>query len=185
MKIHNIIAYSKDGNLGMAYNEAITMVGESDWVCFLDHDAMFTTTDWYSQLYEILEANPQYGLFACMTNRIFMYYQKFKEISEHNHDIKYHRNFGKHIQTQYRTNVMDITQQSSLSGVLMLISKKTWNTVGGFKDGFLGVDNDMHKKCTKNNINVGLMTGVYVYHWYRGDGDMTHVKIAETKVKNK
>ena len=174
MKIHNIIAYAKDGNLGNAYNEAITMVGESDWVCFLDHDAMFTTTDWYGQLYDIVNDNPTYGMFACMTNRIGMKYQIYKEVDQNNHDIRYHRQFGKQVQSQFRTEVLDITGSPPLSGVVMLISKQTWTTVNGYKDGFLGLDNDIHFRCRDANIKVGLMAGVYVYHWYRADKENTH-----------
>ena len=34
-----------------------------------------------------------------------------------------------------------MTHESLMSGVVILLSKKTWLRLGGFADGFLGVDN--------------------------------------------
>lgn len=179
--IYTHITYSpkdKDKQLGLAYNNVMKQTKDEDWVCFLDHDAMFTTIDWYRQITNIVEKYPQIGLYTCMTNRINCRYQ-LANVNRDNHDIKYHRIIGKKLQKEYNTEISDITnQKTKLSGVVILISKKTWNAVGGFieKDGLLGVDNDIHKRCKDKNIPVGLMKGVYVYHWYRGDGYMDHLK---------
>jgi GT2 family glycosyltransferase len=173
MKIHNHIVYSLNKNIGEEYNYSMNSIPDGDWVCFLDHDAMFTTSNWYIQLYDIIKQNPNYGLFTCMTNRVGMKYQIYKEIDQDNHNIRYHRNKGSDIQLKFQNTAVNITNSSPLSGVLMLISKETWKCVGGFSHGFLGVDNDIHFRCKKHNIQVGLMSGVYVYHWYRADKDDT------------
>lgn len=188
MNLHTYIPYNTDGNLGKAYNDFMKLVKGDDWVCFLDADATFTTRNYYPYMLEVIEKNSQYGLFTCMTNRIGCPWQKFSDVSVSNHDIKYHREIGKKVNDKHFNDVIDVTSPPNpnwpLSGVIILISKETWKNTGGFKDGFLGVDNDIHLKCKHNNINVGLIKGLYVYHWYRGDGDMSHVKTAESQVNH-
>ena len=72
--------------------------------------------------------------------------------------------------------VIDVTNaQPYLSGVVMITQKKTWTRIGKAKSGFLSVDNDLHLKCVKNNVKVALIPNLYVYHWYRGDGDFSHL----------
>ena len=51
-KIWTHIAWDNTGqkDLGKAYNACINEHADEDWVAFIDHDAMFTTDDWYLQL---------------------------------------------------------------------------------------------------------------------------------------
>tara|TARA_R110000765_G_scaffold407229_1_gene504469 strand:- start:25 stop:561 length:537 start_codon:yes stop_codon:yes gene_type:complete len=166
----------KGQNIGFAYNTFMGLLGEDDWACFLDHDAMFTTINWYHQLEDIIKKHPNIGLFSCMTNRIGNFPQKLQNIDENNHDMKYHRLIGKQLQDTYYDQVRTEHLHHLISGVMVFISKKSWEVVGGFMNGFLGVDNDIHQKCINHNIQVGIMNGVYTYHWYRGDGNLTHLK---------
>lgn len=176
--IHTYVPYAPKTqklNLGWAYNNFMSLVEEDDWVLFLDHDATFTTRNWYPQIEDIITSNPEYGMFTCLTNRIGMECQKPEGIDENNHDIRYHREIGTHFQNEYYKEVVEYPLEW-LSGVIILINKSTWKTTGGFENGFIGVDNCIHRACSKHGIKVGLMLGFYVYHWYRGDGDMDHVK---------
>ena len=92
--IYTSIAYApkeQSENLGWAYRKFMSMVDdENDWVCFLDHDAMFTTHTWFSQLEDIINKHNDYGLFTCMTNRVGNGYQIPKGIDRFNHNITYH-----------------------------------------------------------------------------------------------
>ena len=174
--IHTYIPYApkeKKANLGWCYNNFMKMGGDDDWVLFLDHDATFTVKQWYSQVEEIIEKNQEYGAFTSLMNRVGNPYHIPKGIDSNNHDMIYHRNIGKLIYEQYKDNVIDIPHNNFnlfLSGVLILVSKKTWKKIGGFQEGFLGVDNCFHVDCLYNDIRVGLMQGVYLYHFYRADG---------------
>lgn len=177
--IHTYIPYCPKPNgqdLGLAYNKFMEILDEDDWACFLDHDAMFTTKDWYHQIEEIVEIHKDYGLFTCNTNRIGNPHQKPFKVDQNNHDIKYHRQIGQQVQDANRHVIRDVTKGQLISGVVLLINKKTWKKVGGFKPGFLGVDNDIHAKVRMAGDKVGIMDGVYVYHWYRGDNDFSHIK---------
>ena len=175
--IHNFIPYcnEREGkDIGKAYNRYMDRVPDNDWVCFVDHDAMFTTPDWQKQLYDIINANPDYSCFTVVTNRIGNPGQRFAGVDQNNHDIKYHREIGELAQNQFGTEVKDITNEHLLSGVVILIKKLVWKEVGGFDEvGFLGVDNHFHAKLKIKGKKVGLMKGVYVYHYYRAGENET------------
>ena len=57
-------------NLGFAYNELMARLREDDWACFLDHDACFTTPDWYAQLEEITGRLAEPCVLTATTNRV-------------------------------------------------------------------------------------------------------------------
>lgn len=170
-RIHTFTPYATEAeekNIGRAYNQYMGLIPNNDWACFLDHDAMFTTTDWYHQLYEIIDANPGFSCFTAVTNRIGNVDQKFGSVDAENHDIVYHREIGVAAQSQFRTDVKDISKHQLLSGVLILVKKATWKEVGGFmEEGFLGVDNDFDRRIREKGMKTGVAKGVYLYHWYR------------------
>lgn len=186
--IYTYISYApkkQAHNLGWAYNNFMKLIpNEDDWVCFLDHDATFTHPKWYSQMEDIIQKYNDYGMFTCMVNRVGLHYHIPEGIDKNNHDIVYHRAVGKQLAERYYDSITSLNDVKGmyLSGVLMLIKKKTWIDINGCPDGFLGVDNEIHRRCIEKGIKVGRMNGVYLYHWYRADGD-NHVKEASKKYK--
>jgi len=156
-------------DVGSTYNRYMELLNDDEWVCFLDHDAMFTTPDWFKHLENIIKSNPEYGLLTACTNRIGNPEQRIAKL-EDTHDIMYHRAIGKRLQTQCGTAVNDVTHTHCISGVVMAVNKSTWKKAGGFKSGFLGVDNDFHLRVKKVGVKVGVAKGLYVYHYYRADG---------------
>lgn len=182
--IHTYIPYAPEdheGDIGWVYNNFMQHINDDDWACFLDHDACFLTSDWYKQLTKIIKKNPDVGLFFPFTNRIGQPIQIPKNVDSNSHDIAYHRKIASKISDtgKYTTQIIPGDQNRwLLSGVVILISKQTWKKVGGFKSGFFGVDNNIHVACNNKKIKVGLMNGVYVYHWYRGDGYKYNGKVA-------
>lgn len=175
MNIYNFIAYDTDKNLGKAYNACMDLVDDDDWVVFIDHDAMFVQRDWYKNVKRVIEENPEYGFFTCFTNRIGCPWQLVPDIDRDNHDLRYHKEIGKALEQITEEEVIDVTKASPLSGVVMIVQKKVWKKIGGAKDGFLSVDNSLHYRCTQNGVKVGAIRSLYVYHWYRGDGDRSHL----------
>ncbi len=164
--IYTFIAYAprSSRDLGNTYNKFMELLpNDSDWACFLDHDAMFLTSDWYKQLEKIIEINPNAGCFTALTNRIG---NKFQVIGDsESHDIKYHKRVARGLANKNGSKVIEYNN-GLLSGVLILIKKSVWKNIK-FIPGFLNVDNQFHKDCIKCGYKVYLMTGVYVYHWYR------------------
>jgi GT2 family glycosyltransferase len=160
-------------NLGYAYNTFMAMIGEDDWACFLDHDAMFTTPDWYRQLEEVVEKYPDAGEFSVVTNRIGNQVQLHTDPDipdlRHNHDLLLHRRIGAALKQEKGIEAVEYTRahKRGLSGLTILTSKRAWKLVGGFSDGFLGVDWDYSLRCTEKGLKIYILSGVYVYHWYR------------------
>ena len=169
-QVFHVIPWNSDKNIGVSYNNIMKFIGTNDWVCFLDGDAVHTTTYFGSRIEEVIEKNPEYSLFTCFTNRVGCPYQIAPDVDRNSNDQLYHRNIGEKLWEKNKTSVMDITSMQELSGVLILINKKMWENVGGFKESkMLTVDNDMHRKVRNFGGKVGLMKGIYVQHWYRND----------------
>jgi GT2 family glycosyltransferase len=173
--IHTYIPYapaSTNKNIGAVYNNFMELIPDDDWACFLDHDAMFTTPNWYKQLEDIVEglkeSHPQAGLLTACTNRIGNLEQVIPEIDPQNHDIYYHRQIGKSKQIKHGNNLRECDYL--ISGIVILISKEVWKKTSKFTHGFLGVDNDIDRKVRELGYKSYIMDGVYCYHWYRADG---------------
>lgn len=165
-RIFNFIPYDTEENVGRAYNHYMELIEDDDWACFIDHDAMFTTPDWFKQIQKVIAANPEYGCLSAIANRVGNPAQKVANLQD-THDILYHRKIGKLIQQQQGTKVNDATNTHCISGVVILVKKSVWKKAGGFADGFLGVDNDFHTRVVKAGEKVGVMRGLYLYHFYR------------------
>ncbi len=156
-------------NLGFAYNELMTRLRDEDWACFIDHDACFTTYDWYVQLEEITAERTEPCILTALTNRVGSHWQLAPGVDRENHSIDYHRRIGAAVQSAARSSLRDVTHESLMSGVVILLSKQTWIQLRGFASGFLGVDNAIHRAARDQGHRVDSMEGVYVYHWYRAD----------------
>lgn len=168
MALVTAIAYDTERDLGHAYNEIMGRLSPGDWACFLDHDAVFTTRDWYKQILDAIAAYPEAGLFTAVTNRIGRKSQ-IPPGAPTGHDMAEHRKFGAELADKHGHTAKDITRESPLSGVVMILSVETWRKMGGFASGFFGVDNRAHRDVARF-ARVMLLPGLYVYHWYRGDG---------------
>ena len=174
-KVFHFIPWNSDKNIGKSYNQSMSLIGTNDWGCFLDGDAVHTTTYFGSRIEEVIKSNPSYSMFTCYTNRVAMQYQVPPNCDWNSNDMMYHRNFGENLWLQHNFSVMDITNSPELSGVLILIKKRIWEQVGGFKEEkMLAIDNDIHRRVRNTGGKVGLMKGIYVQHWYRG-GDKLNV----------
>jgi GT2 family glycosyltransferase len=178
-KVFHTIPWNSDKLIGVSYNETMSLIDNDDWICFLDGDAVHTSSFFGKRIEDIINNNPDYSLLTCYTNRIGCDYQIAPNVNRDSNDQSYHRKFGENLWNTFGTKVVDITNKSPLSGVLILIKKSSWSQVGGFKEiGMLGVDNDIHFKFKNNGLKVGLMKGMYVQHWYRGGNqqNITHLK---------
>jgi len=173
--IYTFIPYSDEKNLGDAYNAFLGLLGERDWAVLLDHDAMFTTYDWFRRIKRLVEAYPL-ATFVGVTNRIGCRYQRCSA-APLGDDIRQHREFGESLPWD---SLIDVSEESRelVGGVCVVISKATWRAVGGFRqNGILGVDNDLHRRIKAAGRALLVAEGLYLYHWYRGgSGDRHHLE---------
>ena len=168
--IHHFIAWNKDKNLGISYNSIAESVRDpEDYICIIDGDAMHLTPYFGSRLQAIINANPSYSLFTCMANRSGNKAQIAGNNPKSN-DIAFHRSQAEKIWLKNNTLVTNVPRHNPISGVLLLFKKQLWLDIGGCKEqGMLGIDYDIHWRCTAINRTVGIMQGYYLYHWYRNN----------------
>lgn len=171
MNLYIFIAHDDEKNLAKAYNKCMDLLSDDDWAVFLDRDAMFVQQDWYDIIKSSIKNNPDYGFFVSMMNRVGNRVHIPADIDPNNHDIKYHVEVGKKL-SQTNNGVQRWTYSGLLSGVVMIVKKSVWKKIGEANENrrMLAVDNDLHRGCNREGIKVGLITGLYVYHWYRADG---------------
>jgi len=170
--------YSLEKDIGKSYNRIMaTLPIADDWACILDGDAMFTTNRFGHHIQEVVDTYPQYDLLTCMTNRVANSQQRVGGSAVwSDNNMATHREVGQARWDELGSQVADITNETPLSGVMIMSTRKGWEKVGGFPEGsMLGIDNAIHKDYANAGLKVGLMTGVYVMHWYRG-GDKSNIK---------
>jgi hypothetical protein len=185
-KVFYVLPWDSNKNIGKYLNEVMSKLDDDDWLCIMDCDTIHTTTYFGKYIEDVIDNNPEYSLFTCYTNRIACTWQISPNSDWDSDDMVYHRNLGEKLWNENKTKVIDVTNNSLLSGILMLLNKRTWVTMGKFEENMLhGFDNNVHTKVKNSGLKVGLMTGIYVYHWYRG-GDKTnkfHLLNSEVKIK--
>lgn len=186
-KKHNInmvwyfLPVSNTKNLAQAYNDyAAKIHNPDDWLVFQDRDVMYLTHDYFEIIEETIKANPQYSMFTCLTNRVGNLQQCYGgEISE-NADMLFHEEIASRLAREKRTDVENSIKV--ISGMVMIIQKKTWDLIGGAGSrGLLGVDNFISRKVLNLGKKIGIMQGLYVLHYYRlrnGVRDKSHLKTA-------
>jgi GT2 family glycosyltransferase len=163
-----VIPWGSDGNLGAAYNRA--MKNATDWVCFIDHDILQVNPNWYTLLLNaISEVGRSAGFITATCNAIACPDQLRSEAPVSN-DIVDHMRFAKRCETKYGSKPVQIdlrNMQIPFSGFMIATHKGAWRAAGGFKDGFLGVDNFYHMAITQAGYTSWLIPGLYMYHLYR------------------
>lgn len=160
--IHPMTPFALDLNLGAAYNRAMGLIPEGDWACFLDHDILLTTREWYRQLDEAVRFKPDAGAFVAVTNRIDAAWQRAAETDRDNHDVGYHTAAG--VARLARRTLLDITETKGFGGVLFAVSKQAWREAGGFAPGLLCVDHSLHFGLQRVGRRIYLLESLYVYH---------------------
>jgi len=181
-KIDVRIPFEPGARLGAEYNR-IMMDSPCDWVLFLDHDVLILHPSWYAVCQEAIKKTPNAGLFTCFTSVCGNVYQQCPGAPA-GHDIKYHRIKARELWDKNGYNVTPI-QKQLIAGFFMLTSRAAWRKAGGFCEGFLGVDNDYHKRVMKAGMGVYRIDGIYAYHLReRKDGDwITGVPVSSSIVR--
>ena len=168
--IYYSIPWDSSKNIGKYYNSFMELLGNNDTACFVDGDACFTTYMYGKQLENILSKYPECGLFCGTVNRVGCKWQQFGDWMSN--DLEEIRKHGQYLFDTYYNEIEDVTDKQHdevMGGTIILIRKKIWKKLGGFKEeGILGVDNDIHWKAQEKGEKVYLMKGVYMCHWYRG-----------------
>lgn len=167
MEIQIIVPWGADKNLGATYNRL--MLNVTDWVCFLDHDILNVNPSWYHILLSVTKhLGHDAGWITGVTNRIACPYQYCPDAPKGD-DILDHMRYAKRRFTTHEANAYLIDPNAitlEFSGFMILTHRAAWEVAGGFCDGFLGVDNDYHKKLIAAEYRTYVLPGLYMYHIY-------------------
>ena len=174
MEIEVIIPWGSNGNLGEAYNRLMRDCVK-DWVCFIDHDILNLNPDWYHLICgAVKRVGHKAGWITGTTNAIACTNQ-LRTDAPKGHDIIEHMAFAKKVYKENGDRLIQIDPDDTtkvgclqlFSGFMIVTHKKAWEKVGGFKNGFLGVDNEYCKSLKNNGFDLYTLPGLYMYHTYK------------------
>ena len=167
MKVHFIIPYALDKNLGRAYNETMAAIPDEDWACLMDYDVQLLTPDAGRIVHEYATRAKPDQLLTCYTNRISTLSrpQLLYGVVNDDSDIRNHIRYAE-IQRQYLYGMTPITRD--ISGMLMLLNKCLWKQFKFTEDKkCLGVDTEYNRRIRAAGKTIMRMDGLYIWHAYR------------------
>lgn len=169
MTITRITPFATDKNFGKAINDACERFNDDEWILLTDGDINFLTPNWGRQIAEVIEKN-DYSLYGCVTNRLAMPTQRHNGEFSDNHDMLHHCEIAKQRETDRWCEVTDITSKKIVAGMFMLFPKTLWNKIK-FQEKTLHFDSLFSKAVVAQGGRLGLIEGLYAYHFYRGWSD--------------
>ena len=162
-----VIPWGIDGNLGAAYNRSMQKI--NDWVIFQDHDVIQLNPFWYHMVLDVIAAlGHTAGLITGTTNLIACPMQ-FCPDAPKSLDLVEHMQFSKDMFQKFGNQPYMVVAENmplAFSGFFMVTHKEAWEKVGGFKDGFLGVDNAYHHAVLNSGYKTYVIPGLYMFHLY-------------------
>tara|TARA_B100000963_G_scaffold85829_1_gene73441 strand:- start:2475 stop:3929 length:1455 start_codon:yes stop_codon:yes gene_type:complete len=185
--------YRTDLDLIKSYNSFMKLLPDDGWAVFRDGDTLFLDSYYGKVIEEAIKENPDTDCFTCYTNRVGCEWQVYNEYD--GDDIVKHRTISNKIKNIYSGEYLDVTNREDfyMSGVVMILSKKAWKKIGGFKEWSskkgrtLGIDNRLYIDLRNNGFKIKLIKGLYIYHWYRGGNkeDKSHLTLNNHVITNK
>jgi GT2 family glycosyltransferase len=154
--------YSITKNFGGAINKFCEIVpNDNDWIVIQDGDILYLNHDWGKVIHDTLQANTEYDLLGCFTNRLRLPNQLHLGQFNNDHDIRNHFEISK------LYSGTEIIPTKNIAGLFMAFRKSTWKLVNGFKENTHSFDTDFCMRLRLRGKKIGLMKGLYVYHSYR------------------
>lgn len=162
------IPYEPNGKLCTACNR-IMETTQAPWVLILDHDVYLCNPFWYQIcLHTVSKIGYKAGWITCVTNNIANGKQLAPGVNRKTDDLIYHINFGAEI---WKKNGLSVKRVSgNLSGLFILTHKQAWLDAGGFKSrggNEMCVDTNYAKDLQEAGYKLYVMTGLYVYHYWK------------------
>lgn len=164
-RIHYLTPGRADKNIGRAYNEACALIPAGDWIAIQDQDSLFWPEFTLKQVEDIISQHGgDFALMGCVTNRLASKYQRPFPEDFDNMDIMHHRGRAEQL---HREKYGIVTGgKKEIAGLFMLFPKSTWDKVK-FVENCIFADTLFCQSVVKKVGNIGVMQGVYVYHYYR------------------
>jgi hypothetical protein len=165
MTIHYISPYSTTGNIGGEYNARVAELPDG-WICITDGDAMFLTPEYGRQIAEVCEST-QFSLIGCTTNRLGRPIQRHQGVLSTDWNIHNHYRIACELRDTNWGQVQDVTDTRYIAGMFMLFRRSTWERIR-FAENTPFFDDIFSRAVIKSGGRLGLMRGLYMFHFYRG-----------------
>jgi len=159
---------ASDKNIGRAYNEFCGLVPDpEDWIVLRDGDTMFLTPHWMKQIEDVISIHGQhYQLFGCMTNRLASQWQRPNPANFDDPNILNHAQIAHKLLEEKYSVVTNHNRQ--IAGMFMMFQKKTWDKIK-FRENSIYFDTEFSHDVISQGGKIGLMQGLYLFHFYRFD----------------
>jgi hypothetical protein len=177
------IPYAFDRKLFEAWDRNMNLVtNPEDWICMMDGDVAFFRNDFGHHMQRYIEKYPDIALFSCYASRSGTPYMMpennlFPEKNIVIHAMRAERCARKHaIEIEYL--------DKRVTGHLMCMQKATWlKSRESIKEKcsgreLYGIDTIVSIQILADGGKIGLMKGLYVFHYYRmlqGAKDKSHL----------
>jgi hypothetical protein len=150
-------------NIGFEYNQCISELPDDCYICLRDQDTLPLRSDWGAQIYAVIQANPDYHIIGCMTNRLRAPYQLAAGVFSNDADISNHIKIADLLWKNYNDLVTDVP---GVAGMCMIFHKSVWKQIK-FEENSIFFDKQFCDKARKLKMNIGVARGVYLFHLYR------------------
>lgn len=183
MNIHHIQPYAEDLNIGRTYNEAcyLTLAGQDDWFVITDHDAMYLHPKSKSQVHDnIRKYGDTYDIFGCLTNRVSVPQNLYGGKMSDNPDVTYHRQIAERLHVEHYGEIYPTKKITA--GFFLAFSKKVWEE-HPFVENSVHLDRLFCESVLKSGGQIGIMMGVYMFHYYRFGAKRPQFEYDHLKVK--
>lgn len=163
MIIHFIQPFSQSKNIGQEYNARISELPDDCYICLRDQDTLPLRSDWGAQIYQVIEANPNYQIIGCMTNRLRAPYQLYQGKFSNDPNIENHIKIANELWEQNGTKVTDVP---IVAGMCMIFHKSVWEQIK-FTENSIFFDKEFCNMARQKGMKIGVARGVYLFHLYR------------------
>jgi hypothetical protein len=163
VQVRFIQPFAIDKNIGKMYNQCISELPKDCFVVLRDQDTLPLRSDWGAQIHAVIQANPDFQIIVCMTNRLRAPYQLAAGVFSNDSDISNHIEIANQLWDNYQTLVTDVP---GVAGMCMIFHKSVWEQIK-FEENSIFFDKQFCDKARKLKINIGVARGVYLFHLYR------------------
>lgn len=164
--------YAFDKKLFDAWDKYMALVQDpNDWVCMMDGDIAFFRNDFGHHIQKYVDKYPEVSIFSCYASRSGTEWMMPVANQFNSTDILVHRRMA---ENQFNNHNLELTDVNNrVTGHLMVMKKQTWIDIreqameATSAKTILGVDTAICRVVLSRNGKIGLMRGLYVFHYYR------------------
>ena len=167
-----VTPYSFNKRLFEAYDDAFSLVDDTDWICFLDCDAAFLEmSDFGHVLQEYIDKYPETGIFTSYASRCHYAPQMRKGTDIHNKDITVVAQMAVNARQDLHLEVKNMNRR--IAGHLIMMQKRKWMQIRKHLQELsagkqiLGFDTKLSYSVMHYGYDIRVMRGVLIFHYLR------------------